>query len=203
MTAPSGSLSSNSNRRSTSMRERLLPVVAQPFPDEAFGSWFGRLAKRYRLGVDELAGQLDVQIDFGARCSRWLATKPPIGASLARLSSACRLSCNELQSLDPGASVRADFGFCESCFFLNPFDVTELYWKRDWLSQDAALCDTHARGFDHLSPSTISTRLNMREIERFVSRRRRQREAAWQRLSPYQQWCREQKGASSSFVGHQ
>ena len=84
-----------------SMREWQLPMVALPLPEEAFGSWFERLGKRYRMGVDELARQLDVDIDFGVRCSRWI----------------------------PAKACTATFAFCETCFFLNPFDVTEPYWR--------------------------------------------------------------------------
>ena len=36
------------------MRDAPWPVVPRPFQDETFGSWFGRLALRYRIGVDEL-----------------------------------------------------------------------------------------------------------------------------------------------------
>ena len=36
-------------------REALWLVTPGPFEDGAFGSWFGRLASRYRMSVDELA----------------------------------------------------------------------------------------------------------------------------------------------------
>ncbi len=60
--------------------------------------------------------------------------------------------------MDPGQSVHSDFAFCETCFFLNPFDVTEPYW-RDWLPEVDDFCDIHGCAFDHLSASAISTTL--------------------------------------------
>ena len=37
------------------MRDSPWPVVPRPFHDETFGSWFGRLALRYRIDVDQEA----------------------------------------------------------------------------------------------------------------------------------------------------
>lgn len=59
------------------MRDVPWPVVPLPFADETFGSWFGRLALRHHIDVDELAAQAGVELDFGRDCSRWLATPPP------------------------------------------------------------------------------------------------------------------------------
>jgi hypothetical protein len=49
--------------------QRPLPVAPRPFVDEPLGSWLGRLAARYRLGVCDLANLYG--IDLGERCRPW------------------------------------------------------------------------------------------------------------------------------------
>ena len=39
------------------------PVAPRPFDDEAFGSWLGRLASRYRIGVDDLVRAAGIELD--------------------------------------------------------------------------------------------------------------------------------------------
>ena len=185
------------------MRETPLPVVPRPFHDEAFGSWFGRLARRYRLGVDELAVQLDVSIDFGSACSRWLLAAAPAGASLRRLSALCRLP-QEVVVGTPSSTAASDiFRFCERCFFLNPVDVTELYWKASWLMAPAKCCDVHGCELDFVRGSTLSCQRNLRSLERYISKRRRERAEKLWRLSDFQRFCRDQSLCSSAFTGHQ
>lgn len=46
--------------------------MLQPFADEDFGSWSGRVAMRYRMGVGELAEQARINIDLGQASSGWL-----------------------------------------------------------------------------------------------------------------------------------
>ncbi len=87
------------------MRDSPWPVVPRPFADEAFGSWFGRLALRYRIGVDELAIQADVELDFGHDCSHWLATPTPTGSSLRRLGDSLhKSSIRRADALRQGAT---------------------------------------------------------------------------------------------------
>src|SRR6218665_303639 len=58
---------------------RSWPVVPRPFDDEAFGSWFGRIAARYRIRVDELASAAGVSLDHEGL---WLGGRPPQGPTL-------------------------------------------------------------------------------------------------------------------------
>ena len=163
------------NKPPTSMRERPLPVVPLPFVDEAFGSWLGRLALRYRMGVDELADQAGVSLDLGPACSRWLAAPPPVGPSLRRLSALCRLPSEVLQRMGAGEDATARFLFCEKCFFLNPEDVTAPYWKASWLRSQSTHCAQHEVRYDHLLSSTLSCERNLGSVQRYISKRKRLR----------------------------
>jgi hypothetical protein len=51
--------------------ERAWLLCPRPFADETFGSWFGRVAARYRLDVDQLAAAADIQLDLGPNYERW------------------------------------------------------------------------------------------------------------------------------------
>ena len=74
-------------------REERWPVVPRPFEDEAFGSWFGRVAGIYRMGVDELASSAGRQLSLRQPdVGNWLAVCAPRGAALQRLADLCRLS---------------------------------------------------------------------------------------------------------------
>ncbi len=167
------------------MRDAPWPVVPQPFGDETFGSWFGRLALRYRIDVDELAAQAGVELDFGPDCSWWLATSPPTGPSLRRLAALCRLNPEDLRQLGAARDPGDKFWFCERCFFLNPEDVTAPYWKAGWLQRASAKCSVCDRAFDSVSPRVLSRRRNLRSLQHFISKRRRERAQLLSRMHPY------------------
>jgi hypothetical protein len=52
------------------------PMTPRPFPDEAFGSWLGRAAACYRMGVDELIDACGIEVEIGKQGSRWLVAVP-------------------------------------------------------------------------------------------------------------------------------
>lgn len=172
------------------MRDSPWPVVPRPFADEAFGSWFGRLALRYRIDVDELATQADVELDFGRDCSHWLATPTPTGSSLRRLGVLTRIDREELRLLG-GVKERDDtFWFCERCFFLNPEDVTAPYWKSGWLMKPERKCSTCGRDCASVSSRVLSRRKNMRSLQHFISKRRQRRAEELARMHPYTRFVR-------------
>lgn len=185
------------------MREGPWPVVPLPFPDEAFGSWFGRLALRYRIDVDELATQAGVALDFGRDCCRWLAAPPPVGTSLRRLAALCRLPPDVLQGMRAGEDQASRFLFCDKCFFLNPDDVTAPYWKASWLYGPATDCSRHEIGYDYLLSSTLTRERNLRSVQRDISRRKRLRARRLSELSETQLFLRGLHTFSSTILGHQ
>jgi hypothetical protein len=185
------------------MRERPWPVVPRPFGDETFGSWFGRLALRYRMDVDELADQAGVLLDFGPDCSRWLATPVPVGNSLRRLTTLCRLPSEVLQGMSAGADQAGRFLFCEKCFFLNPEDVTAPYWKVSWFHGPQTHCSRHEVRYDYLLSSTLTRQRNLRSIQRYISKRKRLREQQLSDLSETQLFLRGLHVRSSNILGLQ
>jgi hypothetical protein len=86
------------------------PVVPRPFADETFGSWFGRLALRYRIDVGELLLQAGVEFDFGHDCSHGLATPTPTGSSLGRRGVLSSMSREDLRLLDLRPGLRLSLG---------------------------------------------------------------------------------------------
>lgn len=160
------------------------PVAPRPFEDEAFGSWFGRLALRYRMNVDELAGVAGVTLDFGQDCRRWLPMAPPVGGSLQRLAMLCRVSSEVLANLGAGTQPGtrpSSFGYCHACLFVNPVDVASPYWKASWLQDPANRCPLHDADFDYVRETTLADQRNFHRLLRFISRRRRLREARLRR----------------------
>lgn len=98
------------------MPDQPWPVVPRPFPDEAFGSWFGRIAALYRIGVDELARAGRVRLDFGEQASSWLAGVPRPDA-YERLSYLCRMPSSQIEAMPPTQplSERSRFPYCPRC----------------------------------------------------------------------------------------
>ena len=154
------------------MHEGRWPVVPQPFADEAFGSWFGRVAMRYRMGVGELADQAQIKLDLGHECSGWLAAAPPRGASLRQLALLSHLAAKTLRAMPFGDSAAGKFYFCDPCFVLNDEDVTAPYWKSTWLQGQPGYCERHAVDWDHLCGSELSKKTNLRSLAQYVGERK-------------------------------
>ena len=87
--------------------ERAWPVCPRPFVDETFGSWFGRVAARYRMDVDHLAESAGVELEIGRDCCGWLTMPPPRGRTLQRLAALARVDPITLANLASGAPVAA------------------------------------------------------------------------------------------------
>ena len=112
--------------------ESAWPMVPRPFANEALGSWFGRIAARYRMNVDELAAAGHLHLDFGDRCREWLLMPPLNTADRVRLAflSGVRERLLPLPYTGPAVSkVKTRLAFCEKCLWLNPLDVAAPYWK--------------------------------------------------------------------------
>src|SRR6218665_518400 len=96
---------------------RSWPVVPRPFDDEAFGSWFGRIAARYRIRVDELASAAGVSLDHEGL---WLGKLPPQGQEPQRQAMLCRLPARVIDAMAPQTLVVSRrVWYCYPCLDLN------------------------------------------------------------------------------------
>ena len=178
------------------------PVVPRPFADEAFGGWLGRLAGRYRMTVDELAqiAQLRLNLDHGT----WLSMPLPRRDDICRLAKLCRMEPAALFALSdaPAEDRNTGFGYCHTCLFLNPLDVTTPYWRALWLRGEALPCQKHGGSYDHVTGSVLKSARNLTQLLRFISRRRELSKpwnCSWSRATDRQTV---QKGDASNVCVH-
>jgi len=152
--------------------ERAWPVAPRPFDDETFGSWFGRVASRYRLGVDELAESAGVALRIDATCRGWLTMPPPDEASLQRLARLSRIPSDRLASLGYEGSPSRSLVFCHFCLFLNPVAVEDPYWHAGWLLDTNRRCATHGTAFSRMPISVTEGARNLTRLLRRASNAR-------------------------------
>ena len=152
--------------------ERAWPVAPRPFDDETFGSWFGRVASRYRVGIDELAEDAGVVLEVDPTCRGWLTMPPPVGESLQRLAWLARLSPSALSSLVCERPSSRWLSFCHLCLFLNPIDVEEPYWRARWIVQTDRWCATHRVQLAYVLCSRTATSRNLTKLLNHMSRHR-------------------------------
>lgn len=127
-------------------RDQPWPVAPRPFPDEAMGSWFGRLAARYRMSVAEFALQNDIKLPKLTAYVGWLLMPPLSQASVDRIAELARLSPERIQAIQTPSewiTHRWKLPLCPICLFLNPQDITAPRWLRDWLAPDYVPCQLH------------------------------------------------------------
>ena len=112
------------------------PVAPRPFPEEALGSWIGRVAARYRVSVEQLCEEGAIELDASGDLG-WLQPAPLPSNQLPRLARLARLDPNRLSGIEEPPSWRRDriLAFhCKTCVFLNPADVTAPRWRgRGWI----------------------------------------------------------------------
>ena len=63
-------------------RETPLPFVPRPFVEEPLGGWLGRVAGFYRMGIDELAAEVGLDLGLDPKCRDWLFLPPQPAKSL-------------------------------------------------------------------------------------------------------------------------
>lgn len=149
---------------------RSWPVVPRPFDDEAFGSWFGRIAARYRIRVDELASAAGVSLDHEGL---WLVSRPPQGQALQRLAMLCRLPARVIDAMAPQTLVVSRrFWYCYPCLDLNQQDVLSPYWRAAWLAQGADICSTHPGDVWWIEAEMIKRCAHMRDLVRYIRRKK-------------------------------
>ena len=141
--------------------------------DEAFGSWFGRLAARYRMTVDELAETARLELDPSHVAWLSMPRPRPRRDDIDRLAKLCRMEPATLLRLDHGYAEGpgATFFYCHTCLFLNPLDVTAPYWKAQWLRGEALPCQKHG-SYDYVTASVLTHSRNLTRLLSFIRRRR-------------------------------
>ena len=155
------------------------PVAPRPFPEEAMGSWLGRVAARYRMSVLQLCEDYGLSLAKGASNGGWLLQGPINAQELARLAWLARLEVQRLQEIQtPNAWVveRRGFAYCAPCLFLNPVDVTAPRWKREWLDPAATWCDEHGAQLALVAPGKLRRCSNFTQTVKAIGRLERQRQ---------------------------
>lgn len=158
--------------------ETAWPLVPMPFAGEALGGWFGRIAARYRMNVDELARAGGLNFDFSDDCCDWLAIPRLTLADRSRLAFLTGVHEEVLPEpyTGPGTRVtKSRFSFCEKCLWLNPLDVTTPFWKAEWADAVEERCPIHRTEFDYIIGQELSKCKNMRRLLTCIEKRSRKK----------------------------
>ena len=148
-----------------------LPFAPRPFADEALGSWVGRLAARYRIGVAQLDADYELGLDLTGPLS-WLSPAPMSSPTLERLGWLTRIAPGAISALAvETASVKArGTWYCCRCVFINPMEVESPYWKRGWLLANVSYCVVHKERLVVLPAGKVRVCANMLELIRAVGK---------------------------------
>ncbi len=158
------------------------PVAPRPFFDEAMGSWLGRVAGRYRMPVAQLNADYQLQLPLEATRAGWLVMPAIELNALERLAAFARINVRQLEVLQmPVDWIRQErrYWFCRRCLSMNPVDLTEPYWKRQWFKPGFEQCDEHAGPLESLGARQIGKCQNMRDIVKCAEAKARKRERNW------------------------
>jgi hypothetical protein len=148
-----------------------LPFAPRPFADEALGSWIGRLAARYRIGVLQLDADYELQLGLTGPLA-WLVPAAMSSGTLERLCWLTRFpphAISALEATESAVNVRSVL-YCRRCVFLNPLEVESPYWKRDWLLTNVPFCTVHKERLIALPAGRVRACANMLELIRAVSK---------------------------------
>ncbi len=156
--------------------DRAWPMTPRPLPDEAFGSWLGRAAARYRIGVDELIDACAIEVEIGEQASRWLAAVPKGDGAIKRLCDLSRLTQDSLVQMLPRRRLNADlFPCCYRCLVLNPWEVESPYWLLSWLTGEAVGCGHPESEVESVTLGMLRKARNMTRLVKELERKRRTR----------------------------
>jgi hypothetical protein len=154
------------------MRDSTWPAAPRPFPDEAFGGWFGRVAGRYGITVDELGTAAGIKLDLNPGGSGWLATNAPAKKSMQELAGLCRLAPEEVDGLCKPALVGSGWlVYCYHCLVLNPCDVFSPYWRQAWIGSSLPPCRQHEQWVGYVSRADMRKRRNLPRLLKMLERR--------------------------------
>ena len=127
-------------------REHPWPVALRPFPEEAIGSWLGRLAAFYQMSMKDFDRTNDLSLPWYRPNVGWLLMPPLASYTVARLSLLARISPDVIEAIQTPVewiTYRTSLPFCVNCLFLNRVDVTAPRWIRAWLAPQSEHCTQH------------------------------------------------------------
>ena len=78
---------------------RAWPVAPRPFPEEAMGSWIGRVAACYRVSVEQLCEDGAIEVDTSGHLG-WLLPASLPSDQLRRLARLARLDPDRLSAIE-------------------------------------------------------------------------------------------------------
>ncbi|MEI6003433.1 TniQ family protein [Paraburkholderia bengalensis] len=152
------------------------PYAPRPFDDEAFGSWFGRVASRYQVTV-EMAWEINGLGPLPALTSvGWILFAPLDESALDKLAALARIDAATIASIqtpDSWMVARRRLPFCFRCLVINPVDVSTPYWKRAWLNPSIIECCEHGAQLETAPSSVLRRAGNMQQLISSVGRYRR------------------------------
>ena len=153
-------------------------MTPKPLPDEALGSWLGRAAARYRIGVDELIAASGLEVDIGEQACTWLAAVPKGEGAIRRLCHISRLAqVDVLRMLTPKRLYADVFPCCYRCLVLNPWEIESPYWPLRWMTGESSLCDHAEIEVENATLGMLSRARNMRRLVKELEHKRRSRMA--------------------------
>ena len=127
-------------------REHPWPVALRPFPEEAMGSWLGRLAAFYQMSMKDFDRTNDLSLPWYRPNIGWLLMPPLASYTVERLSLLARISPDVIEAIQTPVewiTYRTSLPFCVNCLFLNRVDVTAPRWIRAWLAPESEDCTQH------------------------------------------------------------
>ena len=138
------------------------------------GSWLGRVAARYRMGVAQLVKDYDLQIPLQATGAGWLLLPPLNTDVLQRLAGLARMKIDLLQEIQTPDSWLCDCKsvfYCRACLFVNPEDVFSPMCKRQWFDLHHQHCTVHYKPLESLPASKIRQCSNFDGVLKKISRK--------------------------------
>lgn len=138
------------------------------------GSWLGRVAARYRMGVAQLVEDYDLQIPLQASGAGWLLLPPLSTDVLQRLAGLARMKIDLLQEIQTPDSWLCECRsvlYCRTCLFVNPEDVFSPMWKRQWFDLQYQHCTVHHKPLESLPANKVRQCSNFDYVLKMISRK--------------------------------
>ena len=155
---------------------RPLPWAPRPFQGEAFGSWIGRLAGRYRVRVLQLNSDLDLGVKTEGPLF-WLLPSSIRVDTIERLARLTRLDEASIPAPTPYDSDRPTRHalYCSRCVFLNHAEVESPYWQETCLTPRDSACLVHRVPLATLRSRLVRESHNMLGLLKKVGRQELER----------------------------
>jgi len=151
------------------------------------GSWLGRVAARYRMGVAQLVKDYDLQIALQASGAGWLLLPPLNTEVLQRLAKLARIKIDTLQEIQTPDNWLCDCRsvlYCRECLFVTPEDVFSPMWKRQWFDLQYQHCTVHHKPLESLPANKVRQCSNFDYVLKMISRKE-ERRCRLQQLYPH------------------